>query len=193
MTVPWLIHCNKPGLNVSKLFWHMLVNPLTSRLPKLLAGEMPVDIEAIFQHVGLSLFPQTPRDIGFTCSCPDWGNPCKHAAAVYYLIAEQLDVDPFVLFHLRGRHRQAFEQVLQGYHVGETTPDEVIQPERAITVEGFWEASDVHLVRQMPLQNIEPIALRQLGNPPLGADKELRRIYANVSREAVRWLGLDDS
>jgi len=57
-----------------------------------LAGEMPGDIEAVFQDKGLSLFPQNERQIEFECSCPDWGNPCKHAAAIYYLVAEQLDV-----------------------------------------------------------------------------------------------------
>src|SRR5262249_36393738 len=39
------------------------------------------------------------------CSCPDNANPCKHISAVYYLLGEQFDADPFLLFQLRGRSK----------------------------------------------------------------------------------------
>ena len=57
---------------------------------KLLAGEMPQDIEKAFQDTGLSLFPSRIKDLETGCSCPDWSNPCKHIAAVYYLLGEDL-------------------------------------------------------------------------------------------------------
>lgn len=69
---------------------------------KLLAGEMPPDIEKVFEEVGLSLFPRKSADLITDCSCPDWSNPCKHVAAVYYLLGEEFDRDPFLLFRLRG-------------------------------------------------------------------------------------------
>ena len=59
------------------------------RTAKLLAGEMPQDIEQAFQDVGLSLFPLKSADLITECSCPDWSNPCKHVAAVYYLLGEE--------------------------------------------------------------------------------------------------------
>jgi uncharacterized Zn finger protein len=49
---------------------------------KLLAGEMPEDIEEVFTSAGLSLFPAGARDLQMDCSCPDWEVPCKHLAAV---------------------------------------------------------------------------------------------------------------
>ncbi|MGP8337649.1 MAG: IS1096 element passenger TnpR family protein [Methanosarcinaceae archaeon] len=70
---------------------------------KLLTGEMPQDIEDAFNAAGVSLFPVSSRDIKTRCSCPDSANPCKHIAAVYYIIAEEFDRDPFMLFNLRGR------------------------------------------------------------------------------------------
>ncbi|HEV3257103.1 MAG TPA: SWIM zinc finger family protein [Gemmataceae bacterium] len=73
---------------------------------KLLAGEMPQDIEQAFTGAGLSLFPEKLRDLTTSCSCPDWSNPCKHIAAVYYLLGEEFDRDPFVLFKLRGLSRE---------------------------------------------------------------------------------------
>jgi len=67
---------------------------------------MPLDIEKIFKKTGLSLFPEKPRDLKTDCSCPDWSNRCKHIAAVYYLLAEEFDRDPFLIFKLRGMNRE---------------------------------------------------------------------------------------
>jgi len=73
---------------------------------KLLAGEMPEGIEDLFAKAGASLFPGKSRDLKTECSCPDWSNPCKHVAAVYYLLAEEFDRDPFLLLQLRGLTRE---------------------------------------------------------------------------------------
>lgn len=73
---------------------------------KLLAGEMPPDIEDVFTSVGLTLFPASARDMSMDCNCPDHGVPCKHLAAVFYLLAESFDDDPFEILALRGRDRQ---------------------------------------------------------------------------------------
>ena len=73
---------------------------------KLLAGEMPPDIENTFKDVKLSLFPGRLKDLKTECSCPDWSNPCKHIAAVYYLLGEEFDRDPFLTFKLRGMSRE---------------------------------------------------------------------------------------
>ena len=75
-------------------------------LARLLGGEMPHEIEDAFAATGLSLFPATPDDLDTDCSCPDWENPCKHVAAVYYLLAEAFDRDPFLIFAWRGRPRE---------------------------------------------------------------------------------------
>ena len=73
---------------------------------KFLADEMPQEIEEAFAAVGLSLFPEKLRDLETSCSCPDWSNPCKHIAAVYYLLGEEFDRDPFLIFKLRGMSRE---------------------------------------------------------------------------------------
>ena len=67
------------------------------------------------------LFPTNQRDLATRCSCPDWSNPCKHVAAVYYLLAEAFDRDPFLLFRLRGMERDGLVALLG---LGGTTGDE---------------------------------------------------------------------
>jgi uncharacterized Zn finger protein len=72
---------------------------------KLLAGEMPPEIEDVFADCGTPLFPRSARDLEMSCSCPDWGVPCKHLAAVCYVLAEAFDDDPFAVLAWRGRGR----------------------------------------------------------------------------------------
>lgn len=81
---------------------------------KLLAGEMPQDVEQAFEAAGVSLFPKKLKDLRTSCSCPDWSNPCKHVAAVYYLIGEEFDRDPFLIFKLRGLPRDELLRSLGG-------------------------------------------------------------------------------
>ena len=71
----------------------------------LLAGRMPEDVEDAFSDVGLSLFPSRMSDLETDCSCPDFANPCKHIAAVYLLLGEEFDRDPFLIFRMRGIER----------------------------------------------------------------------------------------
>ena len=70
----------------------------------LLDGELDPGVVDDADAAGVRLFPG-PGDLKPRCSCPDWADPCKHAAAVCYLVADALDADPFVLFELRGGTR----------------------------------------------------------------------------------------
>ncbi len=89
---------------------------------KLLAGEMPLDIETVFTQNGLSLFPFNQFDIHSRCDCPDPVNPCKHIGAVYYLLGDRFSEDPFVLFQLRGRSKPQILEELRARRraLGET-------------------------------------------------------------------------
>jgi uncharacterized Zn finger protein len=80
---------------------------------KLLAGEMPRDIEQIFADCGTPLFPRSAADLDMHCSCPDWEVPCKHLAAVCYVLAEAFDGDPFAMLAWRGRNRDTLLAALR--------------------------------------------------------------------------------
>ena len=93
-------------------------------LAKLLAGEMPTDIEEAFADCRLSLFPTTAGDLKTSCTCPDWSNPCKHIAATYYLLAEAFDDDPFLIMAWRGRSRDVLLARLLGREPGRAGPQD---------------------------------------------------------------------
>lgn len=73
----------------------------------LLAGRMPAQIDEAFDAAGASLFPRRRSDLVTTCTCPDWGDPCKHVAAAHYVLGDAFDRDPFLLFDLRGMTQDA--------------------------------------------------------------------------------------
>jgi uncharacterized Zn finger protein len=95
---------------ISAASWTKVIRQIATRadmVTKLLLDEMPDAIEETFAPLGLHLLPHSARDFDTDCSCPDYANPCKHIAGVYYLLAADLDRDPFVMFELRGLSRDA--------------------------------------------------------------------------------------
>jgi uncharacterized Zn finger protein len=174
--------------------WGQAVAALEERplfIGELLAGSMPEQIDEIFSAAGAGLFPQRSGDLAMSCSCPDYAVPCKHLAAVYYLLAEWLDRDPFLLFELRGRNREALLGSLQQHAAaGEEGAPE---PEEPLSVEGFWEPGDLELGRAGEEPPAVSLALlRALGDPPGWSEAPLltlmRPVYAEVSDRAARLL-----
>jgi uncharacterized Zn finger protein len=146
-------------------------------LAKLLAGEMPQDIEKVLQAQQLSLFPARQSELTTDCSCPDWSNPCKHIAAVYYLLGEEFDRDPFLLLHVRGLSRE--------HLVGK--PLSGVRPQQKLT-DNFWEgerpAADL-------IGDIEPAArlalLDRLGPFPFWrSERTLAEVVAPIVEEAAK-------
>ncbi len=86
---------------------------------ELLAGTMPRDIDAVFRAAGVSLFPRSRDELVTDCTCPDWGDPCKHVAATHYVLGEALDRDPFLLFELRGWTKARVLDALRAVRGGE--------------------------------------------------------------------------
>ena len=137
---PYAVHIKVRPLMPSD--WKRVADQLGTQAifaAKLLVGEMPQDIEAAFTAAGLSLFPQKLTEISTGCSCPDWSNPCKHVAAVYYLLGEAFDSDPFLIFRLRGIEREEFMPML-----GEARPTEADPKPEPVPLpsdpEAFWGA-----------------------------------------------------
>lgn len=154
----------------------------------LLGGRVPPELEDALEREGLPLFPVDERRIAMSCSCPDWSVPCKHLAAVFYLLGERMDGDPFLIFELQGLSR---EELLRRVGVEAVALEEELAPE-LLTADGetFW--------RTAPLPPLpgdwgvgDPAALlRQMGPFPLWRGEEpleeaLEPVYRAV-REKYR-------
>ena len=170
---------------------------------KLLAGEMPENIEEAFAAAKVTLFPASRGDLKTACSCPDHSNPCKHIAAVYYLLGEQFDTDPFLLFRLRGKTKDEIISMLRTrraqYALAEeestaakpSTPEEPLEPLEA-DPDRFWhgpaELIDFRVTIAAPPIDAAPI--KRLGAPKFWHGRQdfvalLAGAYQAISQAAL--------
>jgi uncharacterized Zn finger protein len=145
---------------------------------RLLAGEMPAEIEAVFAACGTPLFPRSLRDLRMSCSCPDWEVPCKHLAAVCYVLAERFDDDPFEVLAWRGRSRAELLTALRGQRsaaapepvAASTPPAADPDPPLDASAAGFWSAGlSPARLRALPATAPAPpgLLLRAFEPPPV--------------------------
>lgn len=100
---PYRINLKIPLFNASdkaKVIDVVTSNPLF--LSQLLNRELPPDLNMACKRKGVHIFPSAWKDLNGSCSCPDWAVPCKHMAAVLYLVANEIDKNPFLVFELHG-------------------------------------------------------------------------------------------
>ncbi|WP_030688696.1 SWIM zinc finger family protein [Streptomyces sp. NRRL B-1347] len=175
--------------------WDVLLDAIVARaghLAALLDGEMPAELADAAHQAGVSLLPQ-PTELAPDCSCPDWGSPCKHAAALCYAIAATLDTDPFVLFALRGRDRQEIFSQLRARRM--ETP-EVASPQAPVGIPAAaayadW-AADTLRWPDLPAPAVHAAALPLAPPPGSGlANADLEHLMADAATRAARILAGD--
>lgn len=117
---------------IDKTSWAKAIKYISSKasfVSKLLMNEVPENIESAFADLGLHLLPHSKKDFQTSCSCPDWSNPCKHIAGVYYLVASGLDHNPFILFELRGLSKEELQAELIKSPLGQALSSELAAKE----------------------------------------------------------------
>ncbi|QKQ76423.1 SWIM zinc finger family protein [Nostoc sp. TCL240-02] len=191
--------------------WGYVIETMSQRAifaAKLLAGEMPQNIEEVFTANGLSIFPFTLGDVQSKCSCPDKANPCKHIGALYYQLGDRFSEDPFVLFQLRGRTKEQIISDLRQLRSGKIqsftteTPDiqeSIPNNKYSVKIDSFWqynEPLESSLVVIAP--STSEMVLDVLGAIPLAKEEEntvnstssdvvmkyLNTVYRDVSQKA---------
>ncbi|KAF5419143.1 MAG: hypothetical protein C5S45_07110 [Candidatus Methanocomedens sp.] len=189
---------------ITKGAWDHVIEEMSHKAifaAKLLAGEMPDDIGDAFEAADVSLFPEKSKDIKTHCSCPDSANPCKHIAALYYILAEDFDRDPFMIFELRGRTKDDITAALRKQRTvdDESPPEPEALPageyaeeeEAALSMDDFWEAgeSESFSVNISP-PDVSAAVIKRLGTPQFWDSKEdfvekMGGYYEEISRRAI--------
>ncbi|MFB6779695.1 SWIM zinc finger family protein [Streptomyces sp. NPDC056352] len=175
--------------------WDTLLDTIAARaghLAALLDGEMPAELVDDARHAGVPLLPQ-PTELDPECSCPDWGYPCKHAAALCYAIAATIDADPFVVFALRGRGR---EEVLAQLRARRTAAQATSTPPSPAGVPAAgtyaaWAALAEHSPPLPELPEPAPHTAALPAAPPPGtglSTADLERLMADTATRAAQVL-----
>lgn len=207
---PYQVSITAPQLKAKE--WDRAETTMASKalfLARLLAGEMPTDIEEAFDKCSVPLFPKTRKDLKFECSCPDWGDPCKHVAAALLILAEAFDRDPFLLFQWRGRSKAELLEDLRKRR-GRTGPKATASRDSPpadpwALVKGeaplgqslhlFWKGTGTYPYRvsALPTAPLPDALLRQIDAHEITLDGQplvdaLRPAYATMSAAALRLL-----
>lgn len=162
--------------------WDHLLDVIADRaahIAALLDGEMPPGLADDAEAAGVTLLPG-PRDLDPACNCPDWGIPCKHAAALCYQVARLLDRDPFVLLLLRGRGEHELTDELARRNLSRAAAESAAPPSGAESagphsgagIAGAAAGSSATGPRVPPAGHGEPAAAAfaaRAGLPPLPA------------------------
>lgn len=173
---------------------------------KLLSGEMPQNIEDAFATARVNLFPASKGDLQTKCSCPDWSNPCKHIAAVYYLLGEQFDADPFLLFRLRGKSK---DEVIAMLRARRMAPEPEVKTAKVTTrkkrvvgepvvalekcLERFWDTADSleNFVVKIEVPAVDAVPVKRLGAPGFWRESKVdfitlfARVYTGLTQASV--------
>lgn len=178
--------------------WNKVLDSLKNRpemISSLLGGTVPTQIEDIFLENGTSLFPEKSKELDMSCSCPDYANPCKHIAAVFYVLAENFDNDPFLILNMRGRDRKDILSAISlpapnvnDPHVAENSPDDEDK-----NLYNFWNAKELNLdVKKNARSGMNPLEKYSL--PDVIYDPSILEILLKYYREISRRIAeLDNS
>ncbi len=181
--------------------WQTVVERIAARAKHAAAlnsGELPVELEAELEAEGVHVLPRVGDLLG-DCSCPDWGEPCKHVAALCYLIADLIDSDPFSLFLLRGRSRNDILRALRAERqqlvgASEEGGASAVPPSELAGVDGaaMYERTPAPLP-SLAGANLGTAA-QIMTQPPVDAGLDLidlRRLADDASRRARQTLAGD--
>jgi uncharacterized Zn finger protein len=170
---------------------------------QLINGEMPEDIEAVFQAAGVSLFPTSMHDLGAGCTCAEWPSACRHVVGVFCRMGEMIDSDPFLLFTVRGRTKEQLMTALRARRAGQwdaetfqqmssTEPGAMTDPRSLpADLDEFWRLDSMleDIQIRVAAPEIEGELLKVLGELSFLESKDVRgqlaEIYRRVSQHAL--------
>lgn len=158
-------------------------------LSKLATRQLDPQVATLADKFGINIFPKSWRDFSLKCSCPDFAVPCKHIAAVIYIVSKEIDANPFILFELHGI--DILEKLKQRNFVfDEVKQSEIpswmsfLQPSEA------YACHDTKKLRELSLSAVNQFEngiLKLLTDTPPGFTQgSLRDICSDVLKKAVK-------
>lgn len=167
-------------------------------ISKLLNRDLDPEVFQVAKRIGLNLFPQRWDDLDMHCSCPDWAVPCKHLAAVIYMMSREIDNDPFLVFSMHGVDLLG-ELKERGIEIEKEQVMDV--PDVGTLFIKAKEKGEVRDEGEQTIRRVDVTGLRDITEalagllpkePSFSAGKDFRKVYAAemgiIARKAQRIL-----
>ncbi|MCY4328606.1 MAG: DEAD/DEAH box helicase [Endozoicomonadaceae bacterium] len=189
---PYDIEIKLPAFNSQQQT--IIVNTVSQSPPvlsKLINRQLPNSLLSLLEKEDIYLFPKSWDDMQASCSCPDWAMPCKHIAAVIYLIASEIDKNPFTVFHLHDMSLpEAIEKRTGLNVVSLDKPPKYADKWQKTPLENNTSSTD-HAPDALDLTLIPPMQERIFTILPeisLFYHTDFRKIMADVYKRAAKYV-----
>lgn len=149
-------------------------------LGELLNGQLPADIHELANERGINLLPKDWKSLNGTCSCPDWAVPCKHLAAVIYLLANEIDKNPFLIFRLHG-----MDLLAEVKKRSQFDSEQSVQSD-AVELQPPSETASTPRKSPLPLLDLDLSAIPELGERLFTLLQERPLFHENDFREILK-------
>ena len=167
-----------PALKESEQVYKIIEEdpPLLANIAR---GELPETFLNKLVDNDINLIPRRWQEMERSCNCPDHGDPCKHMAALYYIIAKEIDADPHLLFRLRGMD---LEERFGGAAVHQYVPPFEITFSTQKALQGGITAKPLELEYIPPCQELISALLPEVSS---FSDKNFSSVLAEFYRQSA--------
>ncbi|MCB5261135.1 MAG: hypothetical protein LHW64_07730 [Candidatus Cloacimonetes bacterium] len=165
---------------------------------QLLNNNLPEEFDELLKNLNLFLIPKYNKDMHVSCNCLDWGDPCKHSAAILYLIAEEIDKNPFLLLKMLGIDKDSLLERLKltGIKAKPAVQTaEVLEPLSA-DPQDFWGKACERRIDPLDPPQFPAAIIRRLGAIPFWrSDSDfielMQKTYSNAGSKLIYLLMQD--
>lgn len=161
-------------------------------ISRLLNRELDPEILNIAEKIGLKVFPRQWTDFKMQCSCPDWAVPCKHLAAVIYMVSQEIDNNPFLVFQIH-KVNLIDELTKRGIYIESNKNTEIAQLTGLLNIDNKKDTSYFDFdqaYQRVDFSQLQPIAepLLQIlpDNPPFYNQGNFRNQYSSVIQKITK-------
>ena len=167
-------------------------------ITQLLNRKLPVELHDIAQSKAIKIFPSSWNDFKMYCSCPDWAVPCKHLAAVIYILANEIDRNPFIVFELRDffildelKNNNISIESKSKEKIN--TIDDLTIDQASADIDFLYDEKILDTLDISVIGDIRENLLELLSPDPLFYEKDFKNIlnsaYKNIARAASNYAG----
>ncbi len=162
---------------------------------QLLNNELPIEFDELLMNLDLFLIPEYNQDMQVDCDCLDWGDPCKHSAAILYLIAEAIDKNPFLLLRMLGIEKDKLLEKLKLTGINEKPASQAAEAPQPLSAdpEKFWGKAWQRQIEPIDPPLFPAAIIRRLGAIPFWRSesdfiKLMEETYSNASSRLISLL-----
>lgn len=169
-----------------------IINSNVYYLARLSSRELPTDLLEDLEKNNIKIFPSKLEDLHANCSCPDWAVPCKHIASVIYIIANEIDKNPFLVFNLHNFDILSNFEIKSKSEIGLKSLDDIVELDDPFEkMKQTVESIDFSTIPHLKQDIFSVLTPKPLFHLTKDFKKHLAKAYDTTGKEIIKFLEQD--